>query len=178
MIKLVLFLIFGVGAGIMLLSQKRRNSQARSHSDKLARISSLDNFDFESLKEIFDTLIRRKSFQARVNTSVLDKEFITQASTKEFNDKYKIKGISKSLNNEFLVAADAKSNDVLPTRNGNKLIDKYYPCSILIKIDQQANEVTFFSSFPDDKEHEYLLKEFSDSIFSLLCEEKTVHANG
>lgn len=170
MLKIIFLVVFVIGGGIMRLNRKRRNLQTQVNSKKLADRANKGPIDFDSLYNTFDILIRKKSFAKGIST----KDFYTKISDinklKDFSDKYILRSVVKSLNNEYLIIADGKSTDLQPTRGGNKLIERLYAASLLIKIKELENEIEFYSTFPEDKEHEYILKNLSDSIFALLLE--------
>jgi hypothetical protein len=90
--------------------------------------------------------------------------------SREFAEKFILKSVAKSFNNEYLFVVDAKSKDLMPSRGGNKFFDRFYAASLLIKVKEAENEIEFYSILPEDKEHEYILKNLSDTIFSLLVE--------
>jgi len=171
MLKIIFLVVFVIGGGIMRLNRRRGNSVAKSCSKKLADLANKGPIDFDRLYNTFDILIRKKTFEAGLNTQ----DFYTKISeinkSKNFSDKYILKSVARSLNNEYLIIADGKSNDLIPTRGGNKMVERFYAASLLIKVKETENEIEFYSTFPEDKEHEYILKNLSDTIFSLLISE-------
>ncbi len=99
-------------------------------------------FDLPSVKKYLNTLVNKK---------VLDKFTVHYAD------------ISSKKNGIVLSEVVIKEYVGLP--DNERKIDIYFPCWLYIHFDEEKKEVLFKSTFPENKDHHYLLEDLSQEIY-------------
>ena len=83
-------------------------------------------------------------------------------------EKFSVLDVKSNNNDEFIIISNAKVIDLLPGRYGNQEIEKYYPCWMYVHHKIVENQSVFRSTFPEDKEHQYLLEDFADELYKQI----------
>ncbi len=165
----VVYKVIGVlilaGIGIMWLSVQISNSSAKNASKKVVDNLKTRKLSFESLAESLGMNIRVKALNNSFNINLFNSH-LSNLNGKKLLDKFTIYWIEKSSDNKTIVIGEALVKEFIPTSESySKEVDKFYPCWVFINIDELTKEITFKSSFPSDKEHQYLLEDLSDAIY-------------
>jgi len=165
MLKLVLFVVFGIGGGIYALNRQYRNYKAVSAGKNTARQLHEGRIDVATIAEGLEMPVRRKHVDDPQKLAGLRTKIAASIAV-GLPKKFIIRRIENGLSNDMLVIADGIVKDIMPTRYGTKEVDKTHACWLYIKVNLAENMVDFTSVFPDDKDHQYLLEDLADHIFT------------
>lgn len=70
-------------------------------------------------------------------------------------------------NGKGIVIGEARVTDHVPVYNKNQEMDIHFPCWLYIDLNAENEKVDFRSTFPESKDHHYLLEELSEEVFKL-----------
>jgi hypothetical protein len=164
MIKLV------IGIGILLFGGFiwLRSQWARSKNSGAAKqiINDLQSgkYVIESYAESLGILICSKPLPEKTNLAIV-KQLLQSLKGKPLQNKFNIQYADMNQNGKGIIIAEAKAKDIVPLYNSNKEIDIHFPCWLYIDTDEANNKVDFKSTFPESKDHHYLLEDFAVEIY-------------
>ncbi|RYD93075.1 MAG: hypothetical protein EOP50_11705 [Sphingobacteriales bacterium] len=163
MFKLI-FVVLAVGA--FFFRAQSRNASRRAQNDTRRRAKQLLEGSFDTLASELDLPVRRKGaagFAAeRLEAALTGKQPGT------LGEKFHFLDLRKGPEGALLVLTDGKTTELVPTRSGTELVDRFYSCCLYMHTEGEL--VVFRSSFPDDKEHQYLLEDLADTLYALGLE--------
>jgi hypothetical protein len=148
-----------------------RSQWARSKNTNEAKqiISDLQSgkYDVESYAEALNILIRSVALQQMLDYSFL-KQQIEVLVGKAFLQKYTIQYATINKNGNGILIGEAKIKELVAGYHGNKEIDIHLPCWLYIKIDETNKKIDFKSTFPETKEHHFVLDDLADGLCKYL----------
>jgi hypothetical protein len=115
-------------------------------------------------------IIRSKPVPATLEPFAFNQS-IDKINGQKLLGKFTLHHIERNGGNGTIVIAEAIVKDIIPSSNGNEEVDVVYPCWIYI--DRTETQLEFRSSFPLDKEHQYLLEDLSDEIYGKCAGSET-----
>jgi hypothetical protein len=162
----VIVLLVAVSTGAVAWARiKWANSKNTNTSKKLIEGLRSGNFTIRSMQESLGMLIRTKplpempgEFQYRQHPRVL----INQ----RFAGKFRIFYADAEPGGHGIVIAEAIFKDTIHATNINTDVNILYPCWIYIEPAVGEKQLYFRSSMPADKDHQYLLEDFSDILYN------------
>lgn len=164
MIKLTIAIVVLLGAGIVWL----RAQWARSRNSHAAK-EIIDNlksgkYGIESYAESLNIMICSKPISP-VFDPAATRERLRALTGKQLEGKFSIQFADMNDQGKGIVIGEAKSKDIVAGYGGNKEIDIHFPCWVYIDADRENNSMNFRSTFPESKDHHYLLEDLSGIIY-------------
>lgn len=166
MIKIITLLILVSTGTVAWLRIKWANSKNTNTSKKLIEGLQSGRFTIRSMKESLGMMIRTKplpaipeGFQYRQQPRTLINQRLT--------GKFKILFADAEPGGHGVVIAEAIFKDTIHATDINTNADIVYPCWIYIEPDIAGGQIYFRSSMPADKDHQYLLEDFSDLLYNV-----------
>lgn len=161
-------LIIGIGvilfsAGIWIRSQwgrSKNNSTAKQIIDDLKS----GKYVIESYAESLGILICTKVLPKEADLKQM-KTKLQAFIGKQLLSKYKIEYADLNDNGNGIIIAEAKGKELVPVYGGNKEIEIHFPCWLYIQADQDNARIEFKSTFPESKDHHYLLEDLAAEIY-------------
>ncbi|RYZ22688.1 MAG: hypothetical protein EOO16_07955 [Chitinophagaceae bacterium] len=166
MFKLILL---GLAVGAYFFRMQSRKASRNAQNTTRAHARKLAGGNFEAVAAELDMQVRQKS-SATFSVELLYGR-LKALKGKAIAEKFHLADLRRGDNGDLLLLADGKTTELVPGRGGNELIDRFYSCCLYVHADADENIVRFRSSFPDDKEHQYLLEDLSDHLFDMGREE-------
>lgn len=157
-----IFLLLSVGTGFFWLTTKRKNSSSERASNRIQKELELGNFS--GVRELLNAMMR----SIPVGDSFSMPNFLENLQAlkaQKLAGKFRVIDVREN-GAEAIVVTNATVQDLLPTRYGNKDIDRIIPCWLLVKHDETENRVAFYSEFPYDRDQQYLLEDLSEALFA------------
>lgn len=165
MLQLILIGFF-IGGIIVSLKIAAKNSRIKRYSKDLAGYAG-SAAGFEALSSSFDTLIKQFPVTGTATVKSMETAAVQTSLRLKFGDRYTIRSVTQSqTNNDWLIAADAKTKDFVPSRSGGRYIDKLYPVSMLLK--NNDTQLEFYGEFPHDKHHQMLQQDLAAHLHRLI----------
>jgi hypothetical protein len=155
------FLALAVGAYFFRLQS--RSASRRAQQSTRVRAGHLAQGNFENLVDELDLPVRQKP-AAGFSVEILEAS-LKELREKQLTDKFRLLDLRRGSDSDLIVLADGKTSELVPTRHGNELVDRFYSCCIYVHPLPEEDKVSFRSAFPDDKEHQYLLEDFADLLY-------------
>jgi hypothetical protein len=164
MIKLIIGIIIFLAAGITWLRVQWGRSKNKNTSKKIVEDLKSGKYEIESYAEALSIMICSKPISQQIDISGI-KKYLDSLSSKKLSDKYMIEFGDMNVNGNGILIGEAVTKDFIQTPNGNKEIDVFYPCWLYIDMNEDRNEISFKSTFPENKDHHYLLQDLSLEIY-------------
>ena len=165
MSKLIAFLFLLIG-GFTWLFQKSRNRRNAGSSKKVIKGLKSGQFSVSSFSESLGMNIRSKSLTGEMNPLNIGQR-ISSISGKKLLEKFDILHAQADERHRVVVIAEATIKDTIPLYTRDKEVAVLYPCWIYIELMQDENKISFRSSMPSDKDHQFLLEDLSDELYRL-----------
>jgi hypothetical protein len=163
MFKLIA-LISSILIGSYWISAIYRNWTSKKASKKLVDQLSIGNFNV--VRDYLDMIIREKRCLGTFDALDFSKKIMAWKG-KTVLEKFSVLDVKTNNNEQLIIISNAKVIDLLPGRYENREIEKFYSCWIHVYHDIAANRLVFRSTFPEDKEHQYLLEDLADEMYKL-----------
>ncbi|KAA5536284.1 hypothetical protein F0919_01045 [Taibaiella lutea] len=74
--------------------------------------------------------------------------------------------ISNCFHNQFAIVGNFVGTEIIPSKHENHSISKLYSANILFRKNDDA--LTLLSTFPEDKDHDFFIKDFTTRIKEIL----------
>jgi len=162
MIKLFGLLMLA-GGGIMWLRIKYFNSSSKRSSKRAIKYLQEGKVDVAGMIETLNMMIRSKPIAAGFNLSDFHQR-LSLLTHKKLSSKITIQFV-ESRGTDTIIIAQAEVKDIVPGYYGTNDVKVVYPCWIHISINTDEQKMDFRSTFPQDKEHQYLLEDMADELF-------------
>lgn len=156
-------LLMLAGGGIMWLRIKYFNSSSRRSSKRAIKDLQEGKVDFAGMMETLSMMIRSKPVAAGFNLADFHQR-LNLLTHKKLLGKITIQFV-ESKGPDTIVIGQAEVKDIVPGYYGTNDVKVVYPCWIHISVNTDEQRMDFRSTFPQDKEHQYLLEDMADEIF-------------
>lgn len=160
----IIWLMVAAGAGIIWLRHKAANASAQNATRKTVDNLKKGKLDFTTLADSLGMTIRSKPIDPAFNPFTFNQR-LDKLITAKLSDRFTVIHIERNQANNSIVIAEAMIDDIIAGSGGNKNVKVVYPCWMYIKINPAEEKIDFTSSFPQDKDHQYLLEDLSDEIY-------------
>jgi len=170
MIKITIAIVVLLGAGIIWL----RAQWARSRNSSAAKdiIDSLKSgkYNIASYAEALGIMISTKPCQPHFDPADGRKR-LQALSGQQLRQRFSIQYADMDEEGRGIVIAEAKSKDIVAGYGGNREIEIHFPCWLYIQPDPANQKIDFRSTFPENKDHHYLLEDLSEEIIMRLAKD-------
>ncbi|MCB0777499.1 MAG: hypothetical protein KDB99_14400 [Chitinophagaceae bacterium] len=167
MVKLIIGALVLLAAGIVWLRAQWARSKNSNTANQIINDLKSGKYGIESYAESLSILIYSKAVKDSISVLNMPKQFESLSGSKLL-DKFSIQYAAMNESGKGIIIAEAKDKDIIPMYNGNKEVDIHFPCWIYIDINKEDKKVDFKSTFPESKEHHYLLEDLSKKVFELI----------
>lgn len=169
MIKTTIAIIVLLGAGIIWLRAQWARSKNSSAANEIINDLKSGKYVIESYAESLGIMISSKPFPAAFDPASAKRK-LQELTGKLVHEKFSIRYADMNEAGKGIVIAEAKSKDIIAGYGGNKEIDIHFPCWLYIDADREAGKLDFRSTFPENKDHHYLLEDLSAAISQQLMQ--------
>jgi hypothetical protein len=160
MIKLTIGIIILLGAGIAWLRAEWGRSKNKNASRQLIDDLKSGKYMIESYAGSFEILIWSADIDQEFNQPAI-KQYLNSLNAKKVLDKFTVAYADMDDNQKGIVIGEGLIKDYVH----DKEIEVHYPCWIYIDTDAINRTVSFKSTFPENKDHHYLLEDLSQEIY-------------
>ncbi|HMK26971.1 MAG TPA: hypothetical protein VK483_13150 [Chitinophagaceae bacterium] len=164
MIKLIIGIIVLLVAGIAWLRVQWGRSRNKNTSKQIIEDLQSGKYVIESYAESLGIMICSRSVSQPMDATAI-KQYLHSLKGKKLSDKFNIEYGDMNENSKGIVIGEAITKDFIQAPNGNKEIDIFYPCWLYIDVNENNKEVSFKSTYPENKDHHYLLEDLSQVIY-------------
>ncbi len=164
MIKLSIGIAILLVAGVSWLRVQWGRSKNKGTSRKIVEDLKSGKYVIESYAESLGITICAKPLSEQIDIREI-KKHLQLLSGKKLSDKFTIEYGEMNENGKGILIGEAVTKDFIQAPNGNKEIDVFYPCWLYIETNQDSREVCFKSTFPENKDHHFLLEELSLIVY-------------
>jgi hypothetical protein len=158
-------LIFGIIALAVIAAVWLRiqwgRSRNQNESKKIIADLKSGKHVIESYADAFSIMIVAKPLSGEINRETM-KHYLHSLTDKKILDKYTVQYGDMNENNKGIIIGEGFVKDIVHDRQ----IDVHYPCWLYIDVNEEGKEVSFRSTFPENKDHHYLLEDLSQEIFN------------
>jgi hypothetical protein len=162
MFKITTLALLLIG-GIAWLRIRWAVSRNRDTSAKLVKDLKSGTINFESLADSLGMSIRNTPIPANRQLSPLSVA-AERWTGRKLRDKFMVQHTHIEMETKAVIIGEASCTDI-NTATGKEM-KITYPCWLRMDIDPVAGFARFFSSMPENKDHQYLLEDLSDEIFN------------
>ncbi|MET0391592.1 MAG: hypothetical protein ABW019_00570 [Chitinophagaceae bacterium] len=141
------------------------NASARNVTKKTVDQLKKGRLDFTALADSLEMMIRSKPVDALFNPVSFNQELDKLVSAR-LSGKFTVIHVARDQANNSIVIAEAEIDDIIAGAGGNREVKAVYPCWIYIRINPGEQKIDFTSSFPQNKDHQYLLEDLSDELYT------------
>lgn len=167
MIKITIAIVVLLAAGVVWLRAQWARSKNSSAANEIINDLKSGKYVIESYAETLGILISTKPFPP-VFDPASAKNKLQEMTGKQIHEKFSIRYADMNEAGKGIIIAEAKSKDIVAGYGGNKEIDIHFPCWLYIDADREANKIDFRSTFPENKDHHYLLEDLSAEIHNSM----------
>jgi hypothetical protein len=164
MIKIIVGSAILLAAGIVWLRVQWARSKNSNTSQKIVADLQSSKYVIESYADSLSIMIRTKTILQPLNPTVV-REYLHSLIGKKPLNKFMIRYGDMNENAKGIVIGEGAVKDSIQMPGQNKEIDVFYPCWLYIEMNENGTEVSFKSTFPENKDHHYLLEELSGEIY-------------
>jgi hypothetical protein len=164
MIKIIIGSVILLAAGLVWLRVQWGKSKNSNTSKKIVEDLQSGKYVIESYADSLNIMIRTKTITQQINPIEI-KAYLHSLSGKKLLDKFTIQYGDMNEKIKGIVIGEGSVKDFIQMPGGNKEIDVFYPCWLYIEMNDNGREISFKSSFPENKDHHYLLEELSEEIY-------------
>lgn len=157
--KAIVGILLLLVVGVLWLRMQWGRSKNKNQSRKIIDDLKSGKHDIESYSEALSILIFSKPVQQKIDDQKI-RQYLQSLNGKKTNHKFTIEYGDLNENNKGIVIGEGFVKDTIHDRQ----VDVFYPCWIYIDIDE--NNVSFKSTFPENKDHHYLLEDLSQEIYN------------
>jgi hypothetical protein len=167
MIKLTIAIAVLLAAGLVWLRAQWARSKNSNAANEIINDLQSGKFVIESYADALGIMICSKALPQAFDPGSA-KVRLQELAGKKIRDQYSIRYADMNAAGKGIVIAEAASKDIVAGYGGNKEIDIHFPCWIYIDARAEANVVDFRSTFPENKDHHFLLEDFASEIHHRL----------
>lgn len=162
--KILIALVFLLIAGISWLLQQRRNRKNAGTSRSLVDGLKSGRYSVASFADTLGMHIRSHPLAPETDPAAAGRK-LAMLNGKKILDKFSILH-TQADRQAAVVIAEAVIRDFVQGYTNKKEIDLLYPCWIYIDTRAEDGGVCFRSSMPSDKDHQFLLEDLADEIYT------------
>ena len=160
-IKITIGIIVFLIIGITWLRVQWGRSKNQNASRQIVEDLKSGKYVIESYADSLNIMIWSKLVSEEINTAGI-KHYLHSLNGKKVLDKFTVQYGDFNQNNKGIIIGEGSVKDTIH----DKEIDVFYPCWLYIDINESNKEVSFRSTFPENKDHHYLLEELSQEIYN------------
>jgi hypothetical protein len=166
-VSLIIGMIYFIGAMIVLtiifrlMRIRATKAVAKASSNDLRSGIRNGEVDFDSVAGSLDMIIRSKTLPPGFNKSKLE-QVMLEINGSWVSKMFSVHNVEKNSNGDHIVIAETSQQ--IPGNVNEEYLHASYPCLLLVSIDDQAHQLIFYSSLPENKDHQHLLEDLADYI--------------
>lgn len=161
MIKLSIAIIVLLVVAVAWLRSQWGRSKNKNASKQIIDDLKSGKYVIESYADSLNIMICTKAAPQQINMARI-KQYLHALTDKKTAGKFTIQYADMNDNKKGIVIGEGLVKDIVH----NKQMDVFYPCWIYIEVNEDSKEVAFRSTFPENKDHHYLLEDLSGEIYN------------
>lgn len=166
MFKVIVLLVMVSTGAVAWIRIKLANSKNTHTSKKLIEGLRSGHFTIRSMREQLGMMIRTKPLPSTPEVFSY-RQHLRTLINQRLMGKFKILYADADTEGYGVVIAETIFKDTIHATDINTNVDIVYPCWIYIEPDIEGKQIYFRSSMPADKDHQYLLEDFSDLLYNI-----------
>lgn len=167
MIKLSIAIAVLLAAALVWLRAQWARSKNSNAANQIIQDLQSGKYEIGSYAETLGIRISSlplpESFDTRKARTILQ-----ELAGKKIQEKFSIRYADMNDEGKGIVIGEAKSKDIVAGYGGNKEIDIHFPCWIYIDTRGADHCMEFRSTFPENKDHHFLLEDLSQALHQRL----------
>jgi hypothetical protein len=167
MIKIVILAAVLLSTGFVWVRSQWARSKNAGTSRQIIKDLQSGKHDIESYAEALNILIKSIPLSTITDFAYL-KQKMEILVGKLFSGKYTIQYATINNNGNGILLAEAKIKEVVAGYHTDKEIDMHLPCRLYIAVDTVNNKIDFKSTFPETKDHYYVLEDLAEGVVKHL----------
>ena len=164
MIKLTIAILVLLAAGVIWLRAQWARSKNSNEARQIIDDLKSGKYVIESYAESLGIMISSKTYEAGFDPAAA-KTRLQALAGKQLLGKFSVRYADMNENGKGIVIAEGRAKDIIAGYSGNKEIDIHFPCWLYIDTDVQGNKIDFRSTFPESKDHHYMLEDLSAELY-------------
>lgn len=163
MIKLTTFVLVLLGAALVWLRAQWARSKNSNAANQIISDLQSGKYEIESYAETLGIRISSKPLPESFD-HLIARTRLQELMGKKMQEKFSIRYADMNGEGKGIVIGEAHAKDIVAGYGGNKEIDIHFPCWIYIDARGEDQMIDFRSTFPENKDHHYLLEDFSNAL--------------
>lgn len=165
MIKLsIAIVVLLAAAAVWLRAQWARSRNNNAANEIIGNLQS-GKYEISSYAEALGILILSSSLQPGFDPASV-KRGLRALSGKKIKEVFTIQYADMDEEGRGIVIAEARSKDIVAGYGGNREVEIHFPCWLYIHPGSGNETIDFRSTFPENKEHHYLLEDLAGELYS------------
>jgi hypothetical protein len=165
MIKLTIGIVILLAAGATWARANWGKSKNRQTVNTIIADLKSGKFVIESYADSLNAMIYSKAYTGEFNLPAV-KNYLNSLRNKKILNKFIVHYADINSNHNSIVLSEVVVKEYVGLPDNERKIDIYYPCWLYIHFDEDKKELSFKSTFPENKEHQYLLEDLSSEIYN------------
>lgn len=163
MIKLTIAIALLAAGGIVWLRSEWGRSKNKNASKQIIDDLKSGKFVIESYADSLNILISSIRINSEMDWAAI-KQKLNLLAGKKLLEKFQIDYADSNENNKAIVIGEAISKDYIQ----EKEINIFFPCWLYVELNADNNELQFKSTFPESKDHHYLLEDLANELYKQM----------
>ncbi|MFN8288915.1 MAG: hypothetical protein U0U70_01535 [Chitinophagaceae bacterium] len=163
MLKIIIGAAFLLAAAIAWIRSQWARSQNSGTAKQIIDDLKSGKHSIESYAESLGILITSKPLAQQPDMPAI-RQRLQSLNGKRLLGKFTIQHSDMNERGKGIVIGEARATDVVPGYGRNQEMEIHFPCWLYIDLDTAQGKVDYRSTFPESKDHHYLLEDLSAAI--------------
>lgn len=165
MIKLTIAIVVLLAAAVVWLRAQWARSRNSTAANEIINNLKSGKYEISSYAEALGIMIQSRTLQPGYEPAAV-KVRLQALAGKKIRDVFTVQYADMDEEGRGIVIAEARSKDIVAGYDGNREVEIHFPCWMYIHPGPGQESMDFRSTFPEKKEHHYLLEDLAGELYS------------